>query len=72
MEWNCLPMSAERPRAELRITYLGRLHPIKGIENLLDACKLMEGDADPWHLTIAGSGEGDYPNVLRSKVENSG
>jgi glycosyltransferase involved in cell wall biosynthesis len=57
------------PTAELRITYLGRLHPIKGIENLLDACKLMEGDADPWHLTIAGGGEGDYPNVLKSKVE---
>jgi glycosyltransferase involved in cell wall biosynthesis len=58
--------------AELRITYLGRLHPIKGLENLLDACKLMEGDADPWHLRIAGSGEGDYPNVLKSKVEKLG
>jgi glycosyltransferase involved in cell wall biosynthesis len=60
------------PTAELRISYLGRLHPIKAIENLLDACKLMEGDADPWHLKIAGSGEGDYPEVLKSKVEKLG
>ena len=60
------------PSAELRMTYLGRLHPIKGIENLLDACKLMDGDADPWHLTIAGSGDGDYSNVLKSKVEKLG
>ena len=60
------------PTAELRITYLGRLHPIKGIENLLDACKLIEGDADPWHLKIAGSGEGDYPNLLKAKVEKLG
>ncbi len=69
-----LPAHVRRtePSAELRITYLGRLHPIKGIENLLDACKLMEGDPDPWRLTIAGSGEGDYSNVLKSKVEKLG
>jgi glycosyltransferase involved in cell wall biosynthesis len=54
------------------MTYLGRLHAIKGVENLLDACKLMEGDADRWHLKIAGSGEGDYPEVLKSKVERLG
>ena len=60
------------PRAELRITYLGRLHPIKGIENLLDACKLMQGDADPWRLKIAGRGEGDYPSLLKAKVEKLG
>ncbi len=69
-----LPAHVRRsePTGQLRITYLGRLHPIKGIENLLDACKLMEGDADPWHLTIAGSGEGDYPDVLKSKVDKLG
>lgn len=54
----------------LRITYLGRLHPIKGIENLLTACKLMDGNRESWHLKIAGTGEGDYPNTLRSEVAN--
>jgi glycosyltransferase involved in cell wall biosynthesis len=53
---------------ELRITYLGRLHPIKGIENLIDACKLLEGDSEPWHLKIAGAGEPDYAKILSAKV----
>jgi glycosyltransferase involved in cell wall biosynthesis len=69
-----LPEDVRRtePADQLRIMYLGRLHPIKGIENLLDACKLMEADADPWRLKIAGSGEGDYPNFLKAKVEKLG
>ncbi len=53
---------------EFRITYLGRLHPIKGIENLIDACKLLEGDAEPWHLKIAGAGESDYAKILSAKA----
>ena len=53
---------------ELRITYLGRLHPIKGIENLLDACKLLEGDSQSWHLKIAGAGESDYRKFLGAKL----
>jgi glycosyltransferase involved in cell wall biosynthesis len=65
-----LPKEVRRtePVNELRITYLGRLHPIKGIENLLDACKLLDGDAEPWHLKIAGDGESDYAVALRSRV----
>jgi glycosyltransferase involved in cell wall biosynthesis len=50
------------------MTYLGRLHPIKGVESLIDACKLLAGDAEPWRLKIAGSGESDYAHHLRSKV----
>lgn len=66
-----LPLDVHRtePSRELRLTYIGRLHPIKGIENLLDACKLMESDSEPWKLRIAGTGEGDYPQVLKAKVE---
>ncbi len=56
----------------LRITYLGRLHPIKGIENLLDACKLMEDDSQPWYLKIAGGGEAKYASTLYAKVEKLG
>lgn len=62
--------TTDAPGRILRITYLGRLHPIKGIENLLEACGLMDGDHESWHLKIAGTGEGDYPNTLRSKVSN--
>lgn len=56
------------PTGALRITYLGRLHPIKGLENLLDGCKLLQAESEPWYLKIAGSGESDYPNTLKSRV----
>lgn len=56
----------------LRITYLGRLHPIKGIENLLYACKLVDTQSEPWHLNIAGSGESDYSDLLKSRVTELG
>jgi glycosyltransferase involved in cell wall biosynthesis len=65
-----LPNAVRRTwSATLRLTYLGRLHPIKGIENLLDACKLIQGDSEPWQLKIAGSGAADYLNALRSRVK---
>ena len=53
---------------KLRMTYLGRLNPIKGIERLLEACKLLEQSSEPWHLNIAGSGESGYADSLQSKV----
>ena len=56
------------PADVLRIAYLGRLHPIKGIENLLDACKLLESNVGPWRLRIAGSGDRDYADSLRLKA----
>jgi len=59
-------------KGQLRMTYLGRLHPIKGIEALLDACKLVGSESGPWHLNIAGSGELNYANVLKSKVVELG
>ncbi len=55
---------------ELRLLFLGRLHPIKGIENLLSACAKLEGELErPWRLIIAGAGEADYEAKLRAQVE---
>lgn len=54
------------------MTYLGRLHPIKGIENLLDACRLVDSESQPWHLNIAGSGELGYGDLLKSRVAELG
>jgi glycosyltransferase involved in cell wall biosynthesis len=59
-------------KGQLRMTYLGRLHPIKGIEALLDACNLVDSKSQPWHLNIAGSGESYYAELLRSKVAELG
>ena len=44
----------ERPAGPLRIGFLGRLHPTKGLDVLLEACRSMAGD--DWQLRIGGSG----------------
>ena len=54
----------------LRLLYLGRLHPIKGIENLLAACKILNDRSDlAWSLTIAGTGDPNYVESLRARVD---
>ena len=53
----------------LRLLFLGRLHPKKGIENLLDACrKLSLSTTRPWSLVIAGTGEKGYTESLRNRI----
>ncbi|HTN42815.1 MAG TPA: glycosyltransferase [Nitrospiria bacterium] len=55
----------------LRLLYLGRLHPIKGIENILASCKLLNSFSSvTWSLTIAGSGDLDYVESLRVRIED--
>lgn len=65
-----------RPRSEhelLRMLYLGRFHPIKGIENLLRALKnLNERLGRPWILKLAGYGNPDYTNVLGTRIAELG
>jgi len=53
----------------LRLLFLGRLDPIKGLENLVAACRLLEGPAaPPWSLTVAGSGSPAYRERLVALV----
>lgn len=51
-----------------RLLYLGRLHPKKGIENLLAACKLANERGLQYTLTIAGTGDGPYEASLRGEI----
>lgn len=56
-----------KPRAgALRLIFLGRLHPKKGIENLLDAVAMLEGIE--WSLAIAGKGDPAYTESLRKRI----
>jgi glycosyltransferase involved in cell wall biosynthesis len=57
------PKSAAGP---LRLVFLGRLHPKKGIENLLEAVSML-GDLR-WTLAIAGKGDPDYTASLSAKI----
>jgi glycosyltransferase involved in cell wall biosynthesis len=56
----------------LRLLYLGRLHPIKGIESLLEACRRLSTAAGAWSLRIAGDGDPAYTQKLALRVEELG
>lgn len=51
------------------VLYLGRLHPKKGLRNLLLAWNVLRKKkdevSDPWHLVIAGWGELNHENELK-------
>ena len=52
----------------LRLLYLGRIDPKKGIENLLAACALLNKNSDLswWSLTIAGTGDLQYVESIKT------
>ena len=57
----------------LRLVYLGRLHPKKGIENLLQAYSKLNGNLRKTALlTIAGTGDDAYTQGLKSQIEKLG
>ena len=51
--------------------FLGRLHPKKNIDFLIDAWAEAR-PKEPWHLVIAGSGDEAYVDRLRSAVSSAG
>ncbi len=55
------------PRGERRLLFLGRIHPIKGLEVLAAAWGLVAPEAPDWELVIAGPDEGGY----RKRVEEA-
>jgi len=66
-----IPEKIERTRDNrvLRLLFLGRLHPKKGIENLLAACGLLNGHGPQYTLTIAGSGDGAYEASIGDEIK---
>jgi glycosyltransferase involved in cell wall biosynthesis len=67
------PTLNRAPRsARLRLGFVGRLDPKKGIENLLAACRIVkERGALEFSLTIAGAGSPEYEAKLRDAIERS-
>lgn len=58
------------PDGRLRLMYLGRLSPKKGIENLLEAISLLKGSNIS--LNIYGTGDRDYTERLKLLAEQLG
>jgi glycosyltransferase involved in cell wall biosynthesis len=66
-----VPREAPRPAPSetLRVLYLGRLHPIKGLENLIEACGLVLARGERrFSLTLAGGGEPAFVDTLKRAV----
>ena len=57
------------PDGAPRLLFIGRLHTKKGIENLLQALKILDERVS---LTICGTGEADYESSLRAQVDDLG
>lgn len=73
---NYLEMPAPVKRHENNPGYLlfvGRIHPIKALENLLQALHLSSVfNASGWVLKITGAGEPGYVSSLKSLIKNLG
>ena len=65
------------------VLFMGRLHPVKGLMNLIGAIDLLlreEKAASPlplgqrpkWHCIIAGPDEGGYRDVLEERIQRLG
>jgi glycosyltransferase involved in cell wall biosynthesis len=58
---------------EPRILYLGRIHPIKGLDTLLDAWQMANAeDSQGWSLRIVGPDEQGHQLHLQRRVEAEG
>jgi glycosyltransferase involved in cell wall biosynthesis len=67
-----IPPSLHRePRGErLRLGFVGRLDPKKGIENLLAAGRILKERGGPaFSLAIAGSGSNEYEAQIRREID---
>lgn len=54
-----------RPDAQRTLLYLGRLHPIKRIDHLLEAWSRLEAHFPSWRLRIVGPSEGTHGAELK-------
>lgn len=64
-----IPNRSWIPGGALRLLFIGRLHPKKGIENLFQALKILDERVS---LTVCGAGESDYESSLRAMANDLG
>jgi poly(glycerol-phosphate) alpha-glucosyltransferase len=67
------PWAGDIPAVANVLLFLGRLHPKKGLEELLDGWAEWQSasDANPWHLAVVGWDDGGHEEALRRQVRTN-
>lgn len=55
-----------------QILLLSRLHPVKGIDFLLEAVVRLKEDLAEYQIVVAGDGDSDYVNHLKQRAQELG
>ena len=66
------PRYAILPPGRKTVLFLGRLHPVKGLERLLGAWGRLGPFHASWQLVLAGPDEGGYRAVVEQWIESLG
>lgn len=73
---NGIDVPASVPRvpsdAGYTLLFLGRLHPVKGLDRLLDAWASLERQFPQWQLVIAGKGEPAHEAEVKAQAARLG
>lgn len=65
-------MGRRRGPRKKQVLFLSRIHPKKGLENLLHAWACVNKNAAQWELVIAGAGASNYEESLKSLCSSLG
>ena len=67
-----IPPDYKISRASKQLLFLSRIHKKKGIENLLEAWKLVQSKHENWSLKVIGKAEDRYDDELKMLAKNLG
>lgn len=70
-EYQCRPIDF-LPKVKKQIVFLSRIHQKKGIEILINVWQRMRADYPEWKVVIAGNGEEEYIQQLKTLISTIG